>query len=191
MTRRDRYALCFGVAFVSIATIAARGMPALAAWNAREQSVAVASSRELSLARTIVADMSAARDSLAMELHRVAELESRLVSGSTPADAASALAKLVSDIADRANLKISTIEPHDDSLPAASLRTVSVRLAGTTDVVGLTDFLLAIDTADTLMAVRELVVSQAEPAAPSTQAEALRVEVFVAALARLTPTSGR
>jgi hypothetical protein len=57
-----------------------------------------------------------------------------------------------------------------------------VRLAGIGDIEALTDLLSRVESGAMLLAVRELVVTQPEPTAASTKAEALHFEVLVEGL---------
>ena len=187
MTHRDRIVLALGATFISTVTLATRGAPALSTWSARQETRAHLVHDELLRARSSVAQRAAMRDSVAAARARLAKLASELVSGGTGADAASALATVVSGIANDSRLKVATLQLQADTVPIAATISASVRLAGTTDITGLANFLRAIETSKTIMAIRELSVSQPDPAAPTTQPEALQVDVVVGTLARTRP----
>ena len=62
---------------------------------------------------------------------------------------------------------------------------VAVRASGIGDIAGVTRLLNDIESGAPLLAVRELSITQPEPAAPDGRAEALRFEMLVEGLARV------
>ena len=72
-----------------------------------------------------------------------------------------------------------------DSASRNGLARVAVRASGIGDIAGVTRLLQDIESGVPLLAVRELSITQPEPAAPDGRAEALRFEVLVEGLARV------
>jgi len=75
---------------------------------------------------------------------------------------------------------------HADSAGPGALAQVAVRVAATADVYGLLALLRAIEGGNAMFAVRELNVTQPEPAASRNKPEMLRLELMVTAVARIT-----
>jgi hypothetical protein len=81
-------------------------------------------------------------------------------------------------------VKVGSVQLRADSaFTADGFARVAVRLNATGDVTGLATLLGALEGDSLLIAVRELVVNQPEPAAPSTKLETLRFEMLVEGLA--------
>ena len=66
---------------------------------------------------------------------------------------------------------------------------MQVRVTGITDVTGLAGFLHQVERGDTLVAVRELSVSQSDPTASDAKPEMLHVDLLVAAIGVLKAQS--
>jgi hypothetical protein len=129
----------------------------------------------------------ALRDTLRARRDRLALLDSGLVKGDTPSAAAATLASVISETAEEAGVKLGSVQVRPDSARAGTAVTlVAVRADAVGDIRGLTLLLAEIEAGVPLLRVRELSVSQPAPAAPDTQAEALRVELLIEGLARTT-----
>jgi len=111
--------------------------------------------------------------------------------GGSPAAAAAALASTVGDIADENTLKVTSLQLRSDSVAKAGLASIQVRLTGVTDVAGLAGFLRSIEGAATPMAVRDLTVSQPEPAASDAKPETLRIDILVESLGVMVRDTAR
>jgi hypothetical protein len=129
----------------------------------------------------------AMRDSLRVRRERLAAIDSVVLNGSSTSAVVADLASSLDEIATDARLKVASMQLRADSAAPGSIARIAVRVSGTTDVTGLAAFLRAVETGDTPLVVRELSVSQSEPAAPESKAEALRVDVLVEAIARILP----
>ena len=101
------------------------------------------------------------------------------------AAAAVQLAAEVENLADESAVKISAMQLQADSARVGALVNVGVRVTAIADVFGLLAFMRAIDGGERMLLVRELVVTQPEPAALPNKAESLRIELTVVALARV------
>ena len=62
-------------------------------------------------------------------------------------------------------------------------------MTGVTDITGLAGFLRVVESGETPLVVRELSVSQPEPAAGDAKPEALRIEVLVASIGSIKSES--
>lgn len=90
-------------------------------------------------------------------------------------------------MADDAGVKTTSLQVRPDSAFRDRFARVAVRVTGTGDIHALVAVLDALDEQDTLLSVRELSVTPAEPTAPDTKAEALRFQLLVEALALKAP----
>jgi type II secretion system (T2SS) protein M len=182
---KDRRTATVGIVTVGLLIGISKGLPALAEWeNARVAQAADATARA-SAARANVRMLSILRDSLRSRKERLAAIDSALLSGTSAAAAAAELATLLDQMATRARLKVTAMQLRADSAPAGSLARVAVRVTAMSDVTGLAAFLRAAESSDTPLAIRELLVSQPEPAAPQSKPEALRIDVLVEGIARI------
>jgi hypothetical protein len=129
--------------------------------------------------------MPALRDTARSYVARMGALDSSILSASSPSAAAVRLASEVEDVADESSVKIGAIQLQADSAGVGALVTVGVRVTAIADVFGLLAFMRAIEGGERMLVVRELVVTQPEPAAPENKAETLRIELTIVGLARV------
>ncbi|HXT16507.1 MAG TPA: GspMb/PilO family protein [Gemmatimonadaceae bacterium] len=190
LTPRDRRILIVGVAVIGGLTVTAKGVPAALAWQRDRVDSAAVFSERLALARASVRQLPALRDSLRARQARVAALDTTLITGASAAAAAGTLASLVEDFASDLDVKANAIQIRADTLSRPGLTRVGVRLIGVCDVAGLAAFLRTIETDARAMSVRDLAVTQPDPAGPDAKPEMLRVDVGVDALALITPKRG-
>jgi hypothetical protein len=186
LSARDRRTLIVGVSVVGGLFVLARGLPSLMRWQNEQRLEAESMVADLSAARAGARQMPALRDSLRARQKRLAVVDSSILSGPTSSSAAAMLASALEELAGESSVKVSAMQLHADSAAAGALVQVSVRLTAVADVYGLLALLRAIEGGETLLAVRELAVTQPEPAAPSSKPEALRVDMMVVGLARIT-----
>lgn len=188
MSQRDRRALVAG-AILIVATLAvARGIPALFSWTSERQSSAAELTSELRRLRHQVATQRERRGQLAKGAASLARLDAGLLAGATPASAAAALALLVGRAADSAGVHVrSTQVRADTARTGAEFAPVSVRIDATADVRGLTNFLVRLEREPVLLVVTALSVTQPDP---SSEMEALQVELTVEGLLRPGPNGG-
>jgi hypothetical protein len=179
LSQSDRRAVLVGAAVVIGSWLALRGVPALIRAHSEWRAHTEASVRQLAAAREALADAAWTRDSLAARGRRLVAWAPRLLAGGTPAEAMAELQSLVSGLAAEHRVRIVRVEPSADS--AAGLFTpVRLRVEAQSDVVGLAQWLAAMEEGDHLLIVPSLVISAPEPAASSGQAEALRAELVIA-----------
>ena len=186
LSARDRRTLAIGVAAMGSIVALGRGLPALARWE-RGRVEAAAEARARLRDETVAARLlPALTDSLRARRARLDSLEGVLFVGTLPAEASAQLAAVLAEYAEAAQLKVVSVQMRQDTARAgAPLLRVGARLVGAGDVTALAGLLQAIETDESPLAVRELTVSQSEPAAPDTRPEILRLELFVEGLASL------
>lgn len=185
LSARDRRTLTIGAVVVGSLFALARGLPALVRWQRGASAEAETLVTDLAMARAGARSMTMLRDSLRARQARLAAMDSAILTGPTPSAAAAQLASLLEDLADEAQVKVSAMQLHADSAATGALVQVGVRMTAVADVYGLLALLRAIEGGNPLLAVRELAVTQPEPAAPSSKPESLRLDVAVVALAKV------
>lgn len=188
LSAKDRRTAVFGIVVVGTLIGLSRGLPAFREWERTRVAEASELTAKASSARASVRMLGVLRDSLRARSQALAVLDSAMLSGASAAAAAADLASTIDELATASRIKVASMQLRADSAAAGALTTVAVRVSGTTDVAGLAAFLRAVETNDTPLVVRELTVSQSEPAAPQSKPEALHVDVVVEGLARILAT---
>jgi hypothetical protein len=184
---RDRRALVFGAGAIGALIVGMCGVPPARAWSASS----VASAREV-VAEAKRGEQSlragqALRDSMRVRGARFVALAPMLLDGSSSATAGATLASLISGAAATADAKLGAVHVRLDTARRADARSIFARVSARADVIadirGLSRFLLALERGPTLLAIRELSVTQPEPAASPDRPEMLRIELVVDGLA--------
>ncbi len=187
--QRDRRILVIGIAVCSAIVGAGRGVPLLHAWEAGRLAAAAEAERQLAAA-TAAVDMAASINQSAQRARRLAAADdSVLIHGATPAAAGAALATLLSDRADSAGLSVTSENVRADTGFARGFARARVRLSATGGIRELTRFLATVEGSPQFLAVRDLTISQPDPAAGDDRPENLRVELVVEALVRSAPAA--
>jgi type II secretion system (T2SS) protein M len=180
LSARDRRTAITGATGLVLLLGAARGLPALRAWEARERARGAAIAAELSAARAARRDLPRIRDSLRARLARYATLDSAFIVARSPSDGAAALASTLEELADDASFRITGLQVRADTAAGAGLARVGIRVTGIGDVGGVADLVRAIEGSDRpLLAIRDLAIVQQDPTAAGTKPEALRVDLLV------------
>jgi hypothetical protein len=179
---RDRRTLLYGAIVIGTLTTLARGVPAVRSWNTARQADAGAAVDQAALAHRATRLLPVLRDSLRQRRARLAALDSVLIVGSSASVVTAGLASALEDIADDAQVRISVLQMHADTTTRSGLTRVTVRMTGIADVAGLAAFLHAVEGGERYLAVRELAVSQPEPAAADSKPEMLRLDILVEGL---------
>ncbi len=182
ISRRERRTIGGGGALM-LALLAVRAVPLWSSATAESRAAAREAVREASLAEASVRARGAVRDSLASRSARLIRLAPAFLSGDTPAAAAASLAGIVSGAAALSRVQLGALQPRGDSASGGSFTRIAVRAEATGDVKGIMALIAALERGPTLLAVRQLSITQSEPAAPDTQMEALRAELLVEGLA--------
>jgi hypothetical protein len=189
LSQRDRRTLAAGAIIVSLLFLFARGLPALKRWELDQVSKASAAANGLSLLRVARASFTTLRDTVAARRKRVAALDSTLLSGASTSELAAALASRLGEIADDNAVKVTALQLRPDTIVSAGLARVEVRLTGITDVAGLAGLIRAVEGQETPLVVKDLTVSQPEPAGSDSKPEALRIDVLIAGLGSIRSRS--
>lgn len=161
-----------------------RGVPALVHWTRETRVNADDLSAEASRAASSVNGEAAMRDSLASARSAYLALVPRFLEGETTAGAGSALASLVSIAASTANVRMGSAQIHADTTTTGAFTLIRVRADVTGDIRGLATMLANLERGRTLLAVRELSISQSDPAAGDDHPEVLRANLVVESLLR-------
>jgi hypothetical protein len=189
-TSRDRRVLGAGVAAILVLLGVARGLPVLRQWQSESRDSASALVQEAARVRATLARAHVTRDSLAARQRRFIALAPVLLRGETPAMGGAVLASLISTAATAASVRLGPVQVHADTVVRGVFSRVGAHAEITGDVHGVGAFLSILERGPTLLAVRELTISQLEPAAAPDRAEALHVALAVDAL-MLTPRPPR
>lgn len=187
MSPRDRRTAIVGMTVIATLFAVARGLPALIGWQQRQTTEVAELSNRASSARAGLRLLPLVHDSLRVRRIRLAALDSALLQGASAPAAAAELAASLDEMAVEARLKITAMQLRADTIVSGALSRVAVRINGTTDVAGLAAFLRAVEGDATPLVVRELSVTQPEPAAVDARVETLHVDILVEGLARIGP----
>lgn len=163
LSARERRTVAVGaVAVTGIVLLTQFALPWLDRWSEREARIDAISEQVSRLEALAAAEtgLAAAVEDLAARRDTAAR---RLLSGETPALAASALQTLLNGYAERSGVGVVRIEPEPAEPPAVgeSLGRIPIRLTARGDVYGLVDLLFYLQNGETLLVVDELVVGSA------------------------------
>jgi hypothetical protein len=181
-SRRDRRILVFGFMTVMPLLVIARGFPAWRRWDLASRESAAARLQQAAHARTIIGRARVTHDSLAARQQRFMTLAPLLLRGDTPAMAAAALVSLISTTAMGSSVRLGPVQVRPDTSTRGVFSRVAVHAEITGDVRGVSAFLSTLEQGPTLLAVRELTISQMEPGGAPERAEALHVQLVAEAL---------
>ena len=179
---RDRRALWLGGAVIAASLVGARGVPALIRAERDAIEAARATQAEAVRARSSVGSAEVVRDSLRARNARYLALAPLLLDGDTPAGAAAALSAVVSLAAGASGVRMGSVQLRLDSAGGKAFTRVAVRTDVTGDIEGITGMLAALERGPELLLIRELAITQSDPAAGDDRPEALRMELVVEGL---------
>jgi hypothetical protein len=213
LSDRDRRTLIRGAGAIALLIGVGNGVPAWVALQHDTRASAAELAADAARADAEIAALPKLRDSLRARSARLNAIVPSLVAGDGPAASAAMLASLITDAANDAGTKLGALQPRVDSEPRPlgagrggvaaprAFTRVSVHGDVTADVLGLTQFLAELEHGPVLLVVRELGITQPEPAAPSDRMETLHAEFAVVGLApaaastrdsrRATPASSK
>lgn len=186
LSARDRRALAVGLCVLTALVAGTRGVPAWRAWDAGQRSAAAEVAGERSRALATVRAERWIRDSARARGARLSAVSARVVAGRTPAAAAAALGSIVSEAGASAGVRLGAVQVSTDTIGAGDYLRVRAQVEGTGDVQGVSALLRRLEAGPEALAVRELSVTQPEPAAGADRAEALRLAFTVEGLALRT-----
>jgi len=182
LSSRDRRLLTVGLLTCCTLVVAARGVPALLHWTGAARDNATQLGAEAARAQSSVGAARQTRDSLAVREARYTAIKPRLLDGETAAGAGGALASLLSTAAAAANVRLGSVQIRTDTAHADAFLAIRVHADLVGDINGLTTMLAALERGQTLLAVRELSITQPDLAAGDDRAESLRAELTVESL---------
>jgi hypothetical protein len=135
-------------------------LPLVRRWEDREATIA-AKQTQLAQLRSLVEDESVIRQSLTARERSRRELRDRLLTGATPALAASSLQALLQNYADGSRVALERVDPVAEPGAAGSevLPAIPVQLSGRGDIYGLSDLLTRLQYGRKLLAIDELRVT--------------------------------
>lgn len=188
LSTRDRRTVALGAAVIVALVFLSRGLPALREWHNESVAEAKELTTEEHRAESSVRNEAVVRDSQSRRGARYLALAPRLVAGSTPSAAAGTLASFVSGSATLAGVRMGAVTVRHDSTKGGTFTRIVVRASGTGDVRGVTALLRTLESGPVLLRVRELSVTQPEPAAGNDRPESLRLELVVEGLALASQT---
>jgi hypothetical protein len=197
LSPRDRRTLIVGASAVGFIFALGKGVPVVRAGEVASVSAAAGTRDLVAVAEGGSRSVREVRDSATARQRRLDTFRSAMINGASPDAATGSLATLMEKLANSAGVEVLTVTLRPDTVMRFGLVRVAARLSAEGDVSGLMGLLVGIETHWMPLAVRELAVSQTDPAAPSTQMERLRFELVVQTLARVgsapiaTPGKGR
>ena len=186
LSARDRKVLVIGAAACLTLIGATRGLPMLLRWTRDARASAAQLDAEATRARASVVHAKETRDSLGARNERYLELATRLLDRQTSAGAGGSLASLVSDAAAETNVRLGSVQIRADTNVANAFTHLMVHADLTGDIRGLANMMATLEKGPTLLAIREMAISQPELAAGDERAEVLHAELVVEGL---MPTS--
>jgi hypothetical protein len=133
----------------------------------------------LERSRAEVAETGRLQDSATILKSRLVDQAPRLVAGGGDAEASDAMAGLLNLAVSRGNGKVTRSEPVADSATRGLLHGVTQLVGFETDAAGLLNVLRNLAEGGTTLIVKSLDILVADPNAPPTSAELLRVELVV------------
>ena len=182
LSPRDRRVLAIGAITVAVLVAGSKGMPAWLSWVRDTRAEAAELAREAARARSSVTTSGGLRDSLSARRARLGELAPSIIEGDTPAVAAGALLELLSNAAEESNVRLGSVQLRTDTTSRATFSRVGVRADFTGDIIGVASMLYLLEGGAELLSIRELSITQPEPAAGDDRQEALRVSLLVEGL---------
>jgi type II secretion system (T2SS) protein M len=161
LSARERRVVAAGALVSSLALLAVWAvLPFAHRWQQREAAIAAQETRLMQL-RMRVEGESAARRSLTSRQNARASVRRQLLTGSTPALAASNLQALLQAYADSSRINLDRVDPVADPGAATDqgLPAIPVRLSGQGDIYGLTGLLNRLQYGEKLLVIDELSVN--------------------------------
>jgi type II secretory pathway component PulM len=161
LSRRERRVVAAGALASTVALLAGWVvLPLVGRWQDREAAIE-AKQTQLAQLRALVEAEAVTRQSLSARLDARTALRERLLTGATPALAASALQALLQAYADESRVTLTRVDlvaqpgaAGDEGLPE-----IPVRLSAHSDIYGLTGLLSRLQYGEKLLAIDELTVN--------------------------------
>lgn len=186
---KDVRTLLIGVACVGTMLLVGKVIPRMMATRRATESQLRLMRTELAQDRQIISHRKSTLKSLDETTTKFLGYSSAFLKGSSASQAAAALASVVADAADANGVHLSSVQPEADSANRTLLVPVVVHASGTGDVRGISGMLRDLEGGEPLTEVRQLTITQSDPAASADRMEALHVELTVRGLYRRIPDS--
>lgn len=183
MTRERRVLIVGGAIIVALVAFA-RGWPAWTEWSHESRAAAAEQMRAAADADALIESDRVVADSLRARGARFVALAPAILPGRDLPAATAALSTVVSGAATAVGLTIGTIQllPPADTGRQRVFARVRVHADVTGDITELTAFVSTLEGGATRLRMSELTITQSEPAAAPTRAEALHAEFTVEGL---------
>ena len=162
LSARERRIIAAGALLSGLALLGSWALlPFARHYQEREAAISAQQSRLVQL-RALVHGEPAAKRSLVSLQREHTELRRRLLTGSTPALAASNLQALLQSYADSSRVNLERVDPvaEPGTVAAHGLPTIPVRLSGQGDIYGLIALLERLQHGEKLLAVDELSLNE-------------------------------
>ena len=162
-----------------VALVGARGVPA--AWHAvsRARASLVIRAELLARDREDVARAAALEDSGARIRAKMVALAPKILGSTGPAEAIADLTGRITTLAGSQRVRVQRTAPLDDSLTAAGLRRISVRIGVEGDSKGTLGLLGALAKGPLALTTDDIRIVAPNPTSPNGSAELLQAEITV------------
>lgn len=185
---RDRRTLVRGCVCIVLILLVGKGMPAWRRATGAVSTGTTAARAQLARDERLIGERRRTSEALDRRTTALIGLSAAFFKGRSPDEGAAALAAQVSDAAAENGVHLGSLQPHADSAPNALLVPISVSTSGTGDIRGIEGMLRDLESSAPLVDVRQLTVSQPDPAAPTDRMEMLHVEITVRGMFRRLPS---
>lgn len=161
LSQRERRVVAAGALVSALALLVVWGvLPFLRRWQDRETMI-VERQMQLAQMQSLIEGEADTRQRLAARQRDRAAIRARLLTGTTPALAASSLQALLQEYADGSRIALERVdlvtEPRE--LGTGKLRGIPVQLSGRGDIYGLADLLVRLQYGEKLLVIDELRVT--------------------------------
>jgi len=181
MAERDRRALAAGAACILLMILGIRVIQAVRQWEIHVALREALLMRQLAESRRIVGHEKAAADTLRSRARALTALEAGLMRAESKSAGEAALAALVSTTATSAGIKLDALALDAAADRGGGIGIVSVTGGAAGDIEGVAAFVASLERMPARVATRSISISDADPAAPDTRAELLRLEFTIEA----------
>jgi len=171
-----------GAVLVVIILIAGRVVPKVVLWDRGEIAASESVHRELLEAQARLARQATVRQALLLRKERLMSQGRGLMLVRNVRSAAGSFSALVSTAASEAGFRLGPLNLTRDSIGTPTFARVFLRGDGYGDVAAVTEFLSALESAERLVGITEISVTQPDPNGPDSRPEILHVEFMAVGL---------
>lgn len=183
ISKRERRVMAIGGALIVGMVTFSRIVPMWRAWQRGAHTSALEMTAAVARTEAAVRTLEEKLDSLEARKGRFLQLAPLLLDAESPATAAEALRVLVSGAAERAGVRVVKLHASVDTTNDTLLRRVWVSAELEGDIRGVANMISTLEHGPALLAIRELTITQPDPAGSSDQPERLGVWLRIAGLA--------